>query len=135
MDQNRRNFNLRFAETLEPEELLISGGENDPLEVEITTVNEEEQLERALGDPNKPVPPRVDFRLIRGKIIPELSSGRRNEIYSIHLLPIRLFDRSSKLVFVNVCPMRMCRGPTRNSDHARIHGRVPLSLFLRLKQN
>ena len=68
-------------------------------------MNEEEQLERALGDPDEPVPPRVDFRLIGGKIIPELSSGERNEIYSIHLLPIRLFDRSSILVFVNVCPI------------------------------
>lgn len=102
---NGSKFHSYFADALKPQALLLSGGEKDPLEVEITAVNEEEQLERALGDPDKPVPPRVDFRLIGGKIQPELSSGKRNEIYSIHLLPIRLFDRSSMLVFVNVCPI------------------------------
>lgn len=65
------------SDALKPQQLLLSGGEKDPLDVEITTVNEEEQLERALGDPDKPVPPRVDFRLIGGKIQPELSSGLR----------------------------------------------------------
>ena len=76
---------------MKPQELIRSGGENDPAEIEITTVNEEEQLERALGDPDMPVPPRVEFRLIGGIIQPELSSGKRTEIYSIHLFPIRLF--------------------------------------------
>ena len=69
---------------------MRSGGENDPLEVEITTVNEEDQLERAFLNPNAPLPPLAEFYLIGGEIVPGLSSGKRDEVYSICLLPIRL---------------------------------------------
>ena len=77
MDQNRCDFNLCFAKTLETEELVRNGSENVPLEV--VPMNEDE-----------PVPPGVEFCLIDGEIVPGLSSGRRDEIYSICLLPMRV---------------------------------------------
>ena len=76
MDQNRCKFNLCFAKTLE--ELVRNGSENVPLEA--VPMNHE----------GEPVPPRVEFCLIDSEIVPGLSSGRRDEIYSICLLPIRL---------------------------------------------
>ena len=76
MDEGH-NFNVRFAKRLEPQELVINGWENVSLEV--LPMNE---------DHNAIV--FVKFCLIDGEIVIGVSSGRRNEIYSICLLPIRL---------------------------------------------
>ena len=72
-----------------PQQLVRSGGENDPLDVKITIVNEH-QLSMAMGPQAGPVPPRYEFCVIDGKIIPGLSSGKRDEIFTICLLSIHL---------------------------------------------
>ena len=87
MDESRCNFTLHFAKTLEPEELVRNGWEIVPLEV--VPVNEDHNP-NVMGNPDEPVPPRVEFCLTDGEIEPGLSSGRRDEIYSICLLPIHL---------------------------------------------
>ena len=71
---------------------MRSGGDNDPLDVNIN-IQTEEQYGNAVVN-NGPVPLDVEFYVIGGFIFPELSDGKKNEIYPINLLPI--------LVFVNV---------------------------------
>ena len=87
MNNLRRNFILRFANTLEPQELVRIGGPNVPLEV--VPVNED-QNGNAIGNPDEPVPLRVAFRLSGGEIVPGLTYGKRDEINSICLLSIHL---------------------------------------------
>ena len=87
MNNRRRNFILRFANTLEPQELVRIGGPNVPLEV--VPVNED-QNGNAIGNPDEPVPLRVAFRLSGGEIVPGLTYGKRDEINSICLLSIHL---------------------------------------------
>lgn len=60
-------------ETLHPTQLVRRGGDKDPLDVNIRIQNEE-QYENAIRN-DGPVPPRVQFHLIGGFIIPELSDG------------------------------------------------------------
>ena len=79
-------FIQHFTNALEPQFVRI-GGKNVLLLVEPVY---EDQNANAMGNPDEPVPPRVTFRLIGGEIVPGLSDGKRDEINSICLLPVRL---------------------------------------------
>ena len=71
-----------------------------------------------MSDRRRRVPRLYDFRLNGGCIIPALSSGKRDKIHSICLLP----------TFVDE-PIAMGES-THSCDHARIHsGRHSRSLF------
>ena len=89
MNQNN-SFALHCVHILEPREFAIGRRNNVPLYREIIILNED-QYENAIRNPDEPVRPRGEIRLIGGLIIPGLSYGRRDEIYSICLLPIHLW--------------------------------------------
>ena len=80
------NFTLHFESTLKPQQLGRDAGEKDSLE---GTLMQDCEYENVMFNPEEPVLPCVDF-LRDEKIIPGLSSGKRDKIHSICLLPIRL---------------------------------------------
>lgn len=84
------NFTLHFESTLEPQQLVRSGGEKDSPEGTFRTVSIH-QYENFMFNPEESVLPCVDS-LPDGdeKIIPGLSYGKRDKIHSICRLPIRL---------------------------------------------
>ena len=77
MDQNGGDFTLSFQIPLEPQQLVMGGGDQDPLEKEINTAHAE-QYEDRLFNPQEPVLPDVDFLLgFDETIIPTMSAGKR----------------------------------------------------------
>ena len=98
MNQNRPNFFLHFTKELEARELVMRGGENDPLEYMPTTqIAPVNQLQHAMFHPTASVPPMFNFRVDDTndcRIIRGLSPGKRNEIYSVflsHRSPTRVY--------------------------------------------
>ena len=89
MNQNS-NFALHCVNKLEPKEFVIRRRNEAPQCTEIIILNED-QYENAIRNPDEPVRPSGEIRLIGDVIIPGLSDGRRDEIYSICLLPIHLW--------------------------------------------
>lgn len=95
MSQNGSKFYLHFTKELEVGELVMKGGEHDPLQdmprTQTAPVN---QLHDVIFQPDTKVDPFFDFRVDDTddcRIISGLSYGKRNEIYSIFLLPKRLW--------------------------------------------
>ena len=86
-------FFLHFIKELEPpaQELVIRGGEKDPLEDMLTTVSVH-QYNTAMNNPNNPLFPTPSNFCLNDdqEIMLGLSSGKRDEIYYICLLPISL---------------------------------------------
>ena len=80
------SYTLSFQNHWEPEQLIRSGGEHDPLETELRTVSVH-QHGNAMSDRRRRVPRVYDFRLNGGCIMPALSSGKRDKVHSICLLP------------------------------------------------
>ena len=77
--------------TSEPLQLVRIGGQNDPFEGPFRTANGD-SYGNYVAYADKWVPGRSDFHLDDdGQIIPELSCGKKDEIYSICLLPIHLW--------------------------------------------
>ena len=94
MGQNQENFVLNFTQELVAPELVIKGGEKDPLEDMVATVSANQY--RGIVDRTvTSVPPLFDFCVygIDGDqiIMRDFSPGKRDEIYSTCLLPIHLW--------------------------------------------
>lgn len=95
MGQNQEDFVLHFTQELPvASELLIKGGERDPLEDMVTTVRAR-QYQGIVARTVTSIPPLFDFRVFGTvgdeKIMRDSSPGKRDEIYSICLLPIHLW--------------------------------------------
>ena len=79
MDQNRGDFTLSFQIPLEPQQLVMAGGDQDPLEKEINTADVT-QYEDCFNNPQELVQPYVDFLLGSDeKIIPNASAGKKKK--------------------------------------------------------
>ena len=92
MDQNQVYFFLHFIRGLgtPARKLIVIGGETDPLDG-MLTITKVSSYDEAMKDPDFEVEPCYDFILNGdGEIIRRLSYGKRDEIHSICLLPIRL---------------------------------------------
>ena len=77
------NFALSFEIPLEPQQLVMAGGEHDPLAQPFNTMDAQ-QYEHFLFHPEEPVLPDVDFLLgLDEKIVPSMSAGKRDKINSV----------------------------------------------------
>ena len=119
------NFTLHFEQMLEPQELVRSGRRNDPLRRKLRTALENE-YGNVMANPNGVVPRIFDFLVdhTTGNIILDRSSGKRDKIHSICLLPAfvdLLIIASRRRVFVNANPLR---------SYKNIYRRVPGHCFL-----
>ena len=91
-----QNFLLHFKKKMDNTtndelELVVRGGERDPLEGMFSTefVN---HYDCNMQDPDTPDQPRYDFVVDdHQRIVRDKSDGKRDEIHSICLLPIRLW--------------------------------------------
>lgn len=80
------NFTLSFHIPLEPKQLVMAGGDQDPLGKTFNTAVAE-QYEVCLFNPKEPVLPDVDFLLDSDEtIVPGMSPGKRDTSNSIFLL-------------------------------------------------
>ena len=99
------NFTLHFNNTWEQPQLVRSGGEHSPLEMDLRTVT----LSQYLNDKSstdRDNPRHYDFVVDdeTGNIVPHLSTGKRDDIHSICLLPTfvdELISASRLWVFLN----------------------------------
>ena len=102
MGQNAGNFNLSFQQVLGTNQLVRKGGEHDPLERELRTVNVD-QYGEVVVDEGKKIPKNYDFCLdVNGDIIPKWSTGKRDKIHSIRLLPTFVDELIAENVGINV---------------------------------
>ena len=77
-----RDFTLSFQIPLEPQQLVMAGGEHDPLAQPFKTMKAQ-QYEHSLFHPEEPVLPDVDFLLDFDDEIVPTSPGKRDKINSI----------------------------------------------------
>lgn len=69
------NFTLSFQIPLEPQQLVMAGGDHDPLAQPFNTMDAQ-QYEHSLFHPEEPVLPDVDFLLgLDETIVPSMSAG------------------------------------------------------------
>lgn len=108
MIQNRPSnfFFLHFTNELNVEELVMTGGVNDPLEDRPTT--QLNQLQHAISHPADHVYPLFDFLVdeTTDRIIRQLSPGKRNEIiqFFCYLNVCGCPDRSPTRVYCECVP-------------------------------
>ena len=96
------NYTLSFQQQWPPQQLVRSGGEHDPLRRELRTVTVA-QYKNAMVNQGKKTPKKYDFRLDEnGDIIPEWSTGKRDKIPSIRLLPMFVDELIADNVGINV---------------------------------
>lgn len=96
------SYTLSFREQWPPEQLVRKGGELDPLERELRTVNVD-QYGEVVVDEGKKIPKNYDFCLdVNGDIIPKWSTGKRDKIHSIRLLPTFVDELIAENVGINV---------------------------------
>lgn len=88
MDENLGEFSLEFQKPLEPLQLVRHGRKKGPLGRSLRTVKVD-QHGKAMDDKSTNVPPRSDFCVDykTGNIIPSLSTGMRDKVHSICVLP------------------------------------------------
>ena len=73
------NFTLSFQIPLEPQQLVMAGGDHDPLAQPFNTMDAQ-QYELSLFHPEEPVLPDVDFLLGFDDEIVPTSPGKRDKI-------------------------------------------------------
>ena len=73
------NFTLNFQIPLEPQQLVMAGGDQDPLEKTFSTAYLF-QYESLLFDKEEPRLPCTDFLLGSDETILSISTGKRNKI-------------------------------------------------------
>lgn len=96
------SYTLSFREQWPPQQLVRSGGEHDPLERELRTVNVD-QYGDVVVDEGMKIPKNYDFCLdVNGDIIPKWSTGKRDKIHSIRLLPTFVDELIAENVGINV---------------------------------
>ena len=77
------NFTLNFQIPLEHQQLVMAGGDQDPLEKTFNTADAE-QYQHSVCHPDEPVLPNVDFLLgLDETIVPSMSAGKRDKVNSI----------------------------------------------------
>lgn len=113
------NFTLNFQIPLEPQQLVMAGGDQDPLEKTFSTTKLH-QYERLLFHKDEPRLPCPDFLLGSDEKILSISTGKRNKIN--HCVS-GCTERSRKWICVNVSPLRMWES-TRGWDYARLYCHV-----------
>ena len=75
------NFTLSFDIPLVPQQLVMAGGDQDPLEKTFNTADAE-QYQHSVCHPDEPVLPHVDFLLGLDETILPMSAGKRDKINS-----------------------------------------------------
>ena len=96
------NYTLSFQQQWPPEQLVRSGGEQDPLKSELRTVTVA-QYEIALVNQRMKTLKKYDFLLdMNGDIIPQWSPGKRDKIHSIRLLPTFVDELIAENLGINV---------------------------------
>ena len=77
------NFTLSFDVPLVSQQLVMAGGDQDPLEKTFNTADAE-QYQHSVCHPDEPVLPNVDFLLgLDETIVPSMSAGKRDKVNSI----------------------------------------------------
>lgn len=100
------SYTLSFREQWPPEQLVRKGGEHDPLERELRTVNVD-QYGEVVVDEGKKIPKDYDFCLdVNGDIIPEWSTGFSTFTHKKHL-PKLLQGRPERLWRIECGVMQM----------------------------
>lgn len=96
------NYTLSFQQHWSPQQLVRSGGEHDPLERKLRTVTADE-YKSAVVNPGKKTLKMYDFRLdVNGDIMPQWSTGKRDKIHSIRLLPTFVNELIAENVGISV---------------------------------
>lgn len=100
------SYTLSFREQWPPQQLVRSGGEHDPLERELRTVNVD-QYGDVVVDEGMKIPKNYDFCLdVNGDIIPKWSTGL-STFTEIAYLPIHFQQKGERLWRIECGVMQM----------------------------